>query len=49
VLGVPIPRRHPTLKSVARQLADVAETVEQRSADVSKASGRATHAAKALF
>ena len=48
VLGVQIPRRHSTMKSVARQLADLAETVEQSSADVSKASGRAKHAAKAL-
>lgn len=48
VLGVPMPRKHRNMKSVAKQVAGLAGQLEQKSADVSKASGRAKQAAKVL-
>jgi hypothetical protein len=50
VLGVPMPRRHKStsVKGVAKQVAGMAEQLEQKSADVSKASERAKQAAKIL-
>jgi hypothetical protein len=55
VLGVPVPQgihlphRHPSgVKGVAKQFAQLAGQVEQRSSDVSKASGKAKQAARIL-
>jgi hypothetical protein len=48
VLGVPLPHKHTTVKSIAKQVADMAGQLERRSADVSKASARAKHAAQVL-
>jgi hypothetical protein len=46
VLGVPMPRRHTSVKSVAKQFSGVADDLQKKSLDVSKASGRAKQAAK---
>ncbi|HVD57776.1 MAG TPA: hypothetical protein VNC17_13095 [Thermoleophilaceae bacterium] len=48
VLGVPMPRRHTNMKSMAKQLSGMAGELEKKSLDVSKASGRAKQAAKIL-
>jgi cytoskeletal protein RodZ len=48
VLGVPMPRKHTNMKSIAKQLSGMAGELEKKSLDVSKASGRAKQAAKIL-
>jgi hypothetical protein len=48
LLGVPIPRSHKGVKSIAKQLSGIAGELEKKSLDVSKASGRAKQAAKIL-
>jgi hypothetical protein len=48
VLGVPMPRKHTNMKSMAKQLSGMAGELEKKSLDVSKASGRAKQAAKIL-
>jgi hypothetical protein len=48
VLGVPMPRRRTSMKSVAKQFSGLAGELEKKSLNVSKASGRAKEAAKIL-
>jgi hypothetical protein len=48
VFGVAVPRRHTSVKSIAKHVADMAEQLEHSSLDVSKASHRAKQAAKVL-
>jgi hypothetical protein len=48
VLGVPMPRRRTSMKSVAKQVSGMAGELEKKSLNVSKASGRAKQAAQIL-
>jgi hypothetical protein len=48
VLGIPMPRKRTSMKSVAKQFASIAGDVERKSTDLSKVSAKAKQAAKSF-
>jgi hypothetical protein len=48
VLGVPVPRRGTSMKSLAKQFSSMAGDIEKTTLDVSKASGRVKQATSSL-